>query len=202
MVLGSKRNGPATLETSGTVDPFFTGERIMAYLTPNETPGGMAGLPGNRVSDEDVIIQPDPEPIEAWRRAWRAIAAQLSTKALRALRKALENDDPRLIQSATTSPPPLQAVQDWPVQAACSLGYCGWQGYGLATVGEVHEYFAQVCFDAGERLGQEDGVRYFLQWFDETPRDTMRFALLVEVLRELCCREWPPYESGPMRHVG
>jgi hypothetical protein len=174
----------------------------MAYLTPNETPGGLAGLPGNRVSDEDVVVGPDREPVEAWRRAWRAIAKELSTKALRALQKALECDDERLVQAVTTVPPPLQCVQDYPVEAACSLGFCGWQGDGLKTVGEVHEYFAQICFDAGERLGQEDGVRYFLNFWDETPRDTARFALLVEVQRELACREWPPYEPSPMRHVG
>ena len=161
----------------------------------NEIAGGMAGLPGNRVADEDVIIHRDAEPIEVWKRAWRAIAQQTSTKALRALQKALENDDKRLVQGRTTSPPPLQCVQDWAVEAACSLGYCGWQGDGLQTVGEVHEYFAEVCFAAGERLGEENGVRYFLAWFDETPREEMRFALLVEVQRELFCREWPPYEA-------
>jgi hypothetical protein len=168
----------------------------MAYLTPNETPGGMAGLPGRQVSDEDVRIRSDPEPIEAWRRAWRALAQQISTKALRALRKALENDDKRLLQGATCSPPPLQAVQDWPVQAACSLGYCGWQGDGLETVAEVEMYFGQVCFDADTRLGEPGACRYFLNWFDETPREEMRFALLVELQRELACREFPPYEPS------
>jgi hypothetical protein len=104
------------LQTSGVVDQFFGGERIMANV-PNHMAGGMAGLPSRRVSDEDVIIRHEPEPIEAWRRAWRAIAQQISTRALRALQKALENDNKQLLQGQTTSPPSLQAVQDWPIEA-------------------------------------------------------------------------------------
>ncbi len=46
------------------------------------------------------------------------------------------SDDPRLTQGSTTTPP-LMCVQDWPVEAACVLGFCGWQGDGLETVAEV-----------------------------------------------------------------
>src|SRR5437879_3269009 len=93
------------------------------------------------------------EPITAWQRAWRCgIAPNLSHKARLALRRALERDDPALIQGTTTQPPPLQAVQDWPVEAACGLGYCGWQGEGLETVAEVEEFFARVCYEADQAL--------------------------------------------------
>jgi hypothetical protein len=44
------------------------------------------------------------------------------------LRGALRGDDCRLLQRATTNPPPLQCVQQWAVEAACALGFCGWQG--------------------------------------------------------------------------
>src|SRR5262249_39549333 len=120
---------------------------------------------------------------------WReGLVPQLSTAALEALRKALVNDDPRLLQGATTSPPPLQCVQAWPVEAACGLGYCGWQGEGLETVAEVEEFFARSCFEADQRLGEPAGVRWFLNWFDETPREAMRRLLLAEVNRSLAQR--------------
>ena len=56
----------------------------------------------------------------AWR---RGIAPNLSDRGLQALKKALETDDPTLIQGTTTQPPPLQAVQNWPVEAACAVCY-------------------------------------------------------------------------------
>jgi hypothetical protein len=124
--------------------------------------------------------------MESWRKVWReGMAPQISTAGLDALRKALVENDPRLLQGATTSPPPLQCVQDWPVEAACGLGYCGWQGEGLETVGEVEEFFACTCFEADQRLGEPAECRWFLNWFDETPRDAMRRVLLAEVKRTL-----------------
>jgi hypothetical protein len=124
--------------------------------------------------------------MEAWRKVWReGLAPQLSNHALLALRQALLGDDPRLLQGATTSPPPLQCVQDWAVEAACALGYCGWQGEGLQTVAEVESYFARMCFEADQKLGESAMVRWFLNWFDDTPRAEMRRLLLNEVNREL-----------------
>jgi hypothetical protein len=65
--------------------------------------------------------------METWRWVWRdGVVPSLSDAGLRALETALAGDDPRLIQGATTSPPPLQRMQDWPVEGACALGYCGW----------------------------------------------------------------------------
>ena len=127
--------------------------------------------------------------MESWRKVWReGLAPQISTAGLDALRRALLDDDPRLLQGATTSPPPLQCVEDWPVEGACGLGYCGWQGDGLETVAEVEEFFARACFEADQRLGEPAGVRWFLNWFDETPREEMRRQLLAEVNRTLAHR--------------
>src|SRR5437763_15800008 len=124
--------------------------------------------------------------MESWRKVWReGVVPLLSTEGLEALRRGLINDDARLIQGATTTPPPLQCVQDWPVEAACALGYCGWQGEGLESVAEVEEYFARLCFEVDQRLGEPAACRWFLNWFDETPRDEMRAALLPEVNRTL-----------------
>jgi hypothetical protein len=124
--------------------------------------------------------------MESWRKVWReGLAPQLSLKELDALRRALLEDDPRLLQGATTTPPPLQCVQDWPVEKACALGYCGWQGDGLETVAEVEEFFARVCCEADLRLGEPAACRWFLNWFDDTPRGEMRNLFLAEVNRSL-----------------
>src|SRR5271165_2163640 len=127
--------------------------------------------------------------MESWRMVWReGLAPLISTHALELLHTALASDDSRLLQGATTTPPPLQCVQDWPVEAACALGFCGWQGEGLETVEEVEEYFARLCFEVDQRLGEPAACRWFLNWFDETPRDEMRSLLLPEVHRTLARR--------------
>jgi hypothetical protein len=127
--------------------------------------------------------------MESWRKSFReGFVPHLSIAGLEALRNALIKDDARLVQGATTTPPPLQCVQDWPVEAACGVGYCGWQGDGLATVAEVEEFFAQMCFVADQNLGEPAGCRWFLNWFDETPRGEMRRLLLPEVERALALK--------------
>jgi hypothetical protein len=127
--------------------------------------------------------------MESWRKVWRdGLAPLLSTPGLEALRRALLSDDSRLLQGATTTPPPLPCVQDWPVEAACALGYCGWQGDQLESVAEVEEYFARMCFETDQRLGEPAAIRWFLNWFDETPREAMRRQLLAQVNRTLAGR--------------
>ena len=98
-------------------------------------------------------------------------------------------DDPRLLQGATTSPPPLQFVEEWPVEAACAIGVCGWLGDELSTVREVEEFFARTCFECDERMGDAAMCRYFLNWADDCPRPEMRRQLLAEVDRTLAERE-------------
>lgn len=127
--------------------------------------------------------------MEGWQKVWReGVTPLLSTAALEVLRQALMHDDARLLQGATTSPPPLACVQDWPVEAACALGFCGWQGEKLETVAEVEEYFARMCFEIDQRLGEPAACRWFLNWFDETPREQMREQLLAEVNRSVAQR--------------
>lgn len=125
-----------------------------------------------------------------WRQVWReAVAPLMPTEGLHALKEALESNDSTLLQGATTSPPPLSCCQEWPVEAACPIGYCGWRGLGLETVAEVEEFFARTCFEADYTMGEPAGVRFFLNWADETPREEMRKQLLDEVVRELWGRE-------------
>jgi hypothetical protein len=63
------------------------------------------------------------------------------------------------------------AVQDWPVEAADFIAYAGWIGHGKDTVGEAEEYFARMCFDVDQAMGEPAGCRWALNWWDETPRD-------------------------------
>lgn len=127
--------------------------------------------------------------MESWRIVWRTgFVPVLSTRALEALRDALRSDDPRLVQGCTTTPPPLMCVQDWPAEAACALGFCGWQGDDLETVGQVQEFFSRVLFEADQLLGGPAECRWFLNAYDDWPRDVMRAELLPEVERALAER--------------
>jgi hypothetical protein len=120
--------------------------------------------------------------MESWRLVWRdGFAPGFSAAGLVALRDALAADDPRLVQGSTSVPPPLTAVQDWPVEAACAVGFCGWLGEDLVSVGQVEESFARACFECDRRMGEPAACRWFLNWFDDTPRDEMRRELLAEV---------------------
>jgi len=135
-----------------------------------------------------------------WRKGFVPV---LSTAGLEQLGEALREDDPRLIQGSTTTPPPLLCTQEWPVEAACALGYCGWMGDDLESVGLVEQFFAQACFEADQRLGEPAGCRWFLNWFDDTPRDEVRRELLAEVERALAARSLPVLDATEvLSHAG
>lgn len=135
---------------------------------------------------------------EAWREVWRrAVAPSLSTAGLLALRAGLLADDPALIQGATTQPPAFDLTREWPAEAACAIGYCGLKGDGLAALEDVEAYFGEVCLAIDERLGEAAGCRWFLNWFDDTPRAEMIAELLPEVLLVLKQRSEEPHGDLP-----
>lgn len=120
--------------------------------------------------------------MESWRKVWRdALSPLLSLNALEALKSGLEDDDKSLCQGNTTYPLPGMYSNDWPVEAACAISYCGWKGEDLNTVGEVEEYFARMCFEIDQKLGEPAGCRYFINWYDDTPRKEVFDNLLEEV---------------------
>ena len=126
--------------------------------------------------------------MESWRNVWRTgVVPLLSTESLTALRAGLESNDPKLIQGATCQPPPIACVKDWPVEAACVLGYCG-MADGLNTVGEVEEFFARMCHEIDGLMGEPAACRWLLNWWDDRPRDEVRRELLAEVTRTLAER--------------
>jgi hypothetical protein len=122
------------------------------------------------------------EEMPAWKRCWRyGICPQLDHDALEALRRALLNDDPRLIQGATTSPPSLQCTDDWALQGGDPIIFALWQGNGFGIVGKAEEEWAMICWRASDALGDPEACRWFFNWWDETDRQTARQALLVEI---------------------
>ena len=126
--------------------------------------------------------------MEPWRWAWReGFQPGLTTAQLNALKVALSDDSPRLMQGATTLPPPLRYFTDWRVKSACLAAFCGIEDG--RTVGEVEEFFALACFEANKRLGEHADCRHLTNWWDDTPRDEARAAMLAEVELELANRE-------------
>lgn len=137
-----------------------------------------------------VATDPPEQATESWRVVFRdGLAPQLSDNALAALERGLAEDDPTLMQGCTTTPPPLMAVQDWPVAGGDFIAYAGWKGEGLVTVGETEEFFAKSCFEIDQRLGEPAACRWFLNWGDNTPRPEAFSALLGEVRREIAKRK-------------
>lgn len=129
------------------------------------------------------------EELQPWQVCFRlGFAPSLPTAGLEALVLALKTDDPRLLQGATTQPPPLHCVQDWDVEGACLIPFAYWQGGLLKTVGDAEEAFARACYDCDQNLGTPAGCRELLNFWDSTPRDKARTEMLVEVRRELLRR--------------
>jgi hypothetical protein len=125
--------------------------------------------------------------MEKWRRVWReGMVPYLSRRGMQALETALVQDDPRLLQGTICTPPLLDALRERKVEGTCAIGFCGWQGEGLDRVGQIEEYFHQVCDAAEAACNELAACRHFLNWFDEVPRDVMRRELLAEVRRALC----------------
>lgn len=126
------------------------------------------------------------QSMENWKEVWRkGVAPSISTPGLKALQKALESNDRKLIQGAMTNPPPIPHMQDASVDGACAIAYCGWYGDGLETVGEVEDFFVKTCLEINHRLGEPGGCFSFINWFDETPRQKVNEELLGEVKLEI-----------------
>ncbi len=137
----------------------------------------------------------------------RGVLPQMTTRQLEVLRDALVSDDNRLLQGATTSPPPLLCVQDWPCEGGCLIAFpyafedgdspeprASWaEGVAVLaspkTVGEVEQHFAEVCWAADQAIGEPAVIRELINWFDETPREVMRRELLTEVTAGLAARK-------------
>ena len=118
----------------------------------------------------------------AWQYAWRVgIAPQLSTPELQALLRALQDDAPELVQGMATDPPPLKLTQNKPIEAGCAVCLAAWWGSDLETSGEIEKRYREVIERADVLCQPVGRANHFLDWFDSTPRQTMRVALMREV---------------------
>lgn len=126
------------------------------------------------------------ERIEPWRRVWRdGLGPQFSPTSLVILRGGLLQDDPRLLQRATAHPEPSPLFSADAIEGCCALGFGAWQSGALQRIGDLATFFNHLCSTADDRLGELAGCRYFLDWYDQTPRPVMRHELLGEVNRLL-----------------
>jgi hypothetical protein len=119
---------------------------------------------------------------------WRVgFGPKLPVEGMKSLLDALVDDDQRLMQGSTTSPPPLITTQNWPCEAADAIGWCFF-GPG-ATVGEVEEGFARACYDADMAIASPDSCRHIINFWDDTPRHVARAAMIWFVVDSLVERE-------------
>ena len=142
---------------------------------------------------DDTKAMPDLLP--AWKKVFReGLLPHIGEVELRTLRRLVIEDDHRLLQGATTTPPPLMCTSTWPVEAACPLTVCGWARLGgeelsEITVGEAEEQFAALCYNIDQTVGEPGGCRHLLNWWDEAPRDEARRELLGEINLALASKE-------------
>jgi len=131
------------------------------------------------------------ELIEAWRKCWReGFGPNMSDAELAALYTACDTDDPRLLQGRTVS-----------TIAGSGGEFCGNDlgceaVKGCATVypfirtnpgckrWEALERFEELCRLAALATGEEDGCRYFLNWWDDCDRTEGRRELMAEIRLE------------------
>jgi len=127
---------------------------------------------GEQLLDAATTLTP------SWEKTWRdGFTKVLPEAGIALLRQALITDDKRLIQGGTTNPPLLMCVQDFAMCAGCAITLAAVGRYDC-TVGEAEEAFAKACSEADEKLDEPAACRWFLNWFDDTPRDEMRRELL------------------------
>jgi hypothetical protein len=127
--------------------------------------------------------------MEHWRDVWRRWAAPLlSTEGLEALRVALAEDSPELLQGRNTKADDELPDSDDECTGACPLAYAGWKAEALETVEEVEAWFAGLVNEISTRSLEPAAASCLLGWIDDTPRSEMRRELLIETGRELARR--------------
>jgi hypothetical protein len=142
------------------------------------------------------------EPMESWRRVFRqGILPHVSSKGLEGLQRALERNDARILMGASTNPPALSFNEHEPLEGCCPIGWLLLEGkppYSL-SVGTLDQMFGQLCWKCEQACGLPASIGFFLRWWDEGPRESVRAALLVEVNAALIGRI--PEASEPERTV-
>ncbi len=118
--------------------------------------------------------------MESWQHVWReGVAPILSREAIVALQKALQDDDPRLVQGYTALPCEGMLSLPEKCEGACLIGFTGLREY--STVGEVWDHLELTVALADSRLGGQGSCAPLLVMWDDTPREEARLAMLQEV---------------------
>lgn len=124
--------------------------------------------------------------MESWKLVLRTGFLPLwKTEVLERAVALMKADSPFLTQGSTTTPPPLMCVQDWPAEACDIVAYCSVDDAFSCTVGQVEEGFAKSCFGADTALGEPAACRWFLHFWDDTPRGECFRLVIEEFEREL-----------------
>jgi hypothetical protein len=125
---------------------------------------------------------------------WRdGVAPHLPTGGLRALRAALERDDPEIIQGETVFPDIDFDGKGRSVQACCPIAYALLDAVSLAYIdfAELDSWFSSAISLMDHALGTVEGVRVAIETIDSWPRDTMRTVLIRLIDETLAGRESP-----------
>jgi hypothetical protein len=132
----------------------------------------------------------ESEPTPKWKKVFRVMTKELSAQQLEFLKKALDDDDPRLLQGSTCYPPELlgsDIMGKLECEGACLIGYAGWKS-GIRTIEGVSEFFRKICNAIDSQFNEPAYCRYLLNWYDESPRDEMRRDVLAEIAIVLSAR--------------
>lgn len=120
--------------------------------------------------------------MSAWQTVFRrGIVPQLSTAGLLALRLALEEDSPTLIQGATVRPLPIPGQYDSEPTEADPVAYAIWRGESLRTVRQVEDRFAAVMFECDQLVGEPAACRWWTNFVDDIGREELFRLVLGEV---------------------
>jgi hypothetical protein len=120
-----------------------------------------------------------PTDADDWRAAFRLLAPSLPPRGLRELARALERDDPALLQGLNTRGDPATGE----IVAACPFCYALWHGLHLRLRENVERAFQVLVLRLSDtHAGLLSDVLGFV---DDAGRDEMRAAMGEEVRAHL-----------------
>lgn len=120
-----------------------------------------------------------------WQAVLRAALAEAPDAGLVALRRALAQDSPTVIQGETCRPGWDRPEAE--VECACPLAYLAWKGKGVRRVGELEQHWARMSWELNQRFRDRHwcAVAVLFAFLDDSPRHAVLAALLAEVDAEL-----------------
>lgn len=59
----------------------------------------------------------------------------------------------------------------------------------LKYADELYEYFARMCYNIDQNMGEPSAVRYLLNWYDDSPWEDVKNGSIEELEAALQCRK-------------